>query len=351
MIRKEAVMRRRAAGWAPRSGPPATPARSKYLGAFERAAARALRLEHPANVYPLLHVAFYYGFFALLLWPGALVSRPLRAAVWLLVVLLNYSLSVGVLHMHAHRKVLLVGAGNRLLEILCCFPSLMTCSEMLIFHVGHHHANDNGASDVGSTIPYARGWRAVWYWLRYSVVVRFFTVRQIYGAHAQRKYAAHRVRFALDLGLAVSAVVLLTVRSPGAMLVCWYLPSLVTRVTGGYFAWLTHAPAGPQGSMDGSINNVNNWMGFFIFNQGYHQVHHCYPGIHWTDIPDRLDVMLQIDPQYIVPYWVTLHSVWRIRNCEFFRNRSFGERWQARYREKLARRRVRLSWCPHFAWI
>jgi hypothetical protein len=52
-----------------------------------------------------------------------------------------------------------------------------------------------------------------------------------------------------------------------------------------------------------------------------------------------------------VPYWVTLHSVWRIGNCEFFRNRPFGERWQARYREKAARSRVRLSWCPHFAWI
>ena len=122
-----------------------------------------------------------------------------------------------------------------------------------------------------------------------------------------QKYAAHRLRFALDLGLAVSAALLLTVRSPGAMLVCWCVPSLITRVTGGYFAWLTHAPAGPQGSVNGSINNVNNWMGLFIFNQGYHQVHHCYPGIHWTDIPDRLDLMLQIDPQYIVPYWVTLH--------------------------------------------
>ncbi len=352
MIRKEAVMRRRGAGRSPHWSSSTTPASYLgYLRALEGSAARLLRLEHAANVYPLVHVGCYYLFFVLALWPGAVVGRPLRAALWLLIVLLGYSLSVGVLHMHAHRKVFVSSAYNRLLEMLLCFPSLLTCSEMLIFHVGHHHANDNAESDVGSTLPYARGWRAVWYWLRYSVVVRFFTIRAIYGARAPRKYAVHRLRFALDLGLAVSLVALLTIRAPTTMLLYWFLPSLITRITGGYFAWLTHAPAGPQGSLNGSINNVNNWMGFFIFNQGYHQVHHCYPGIHWTEIPDRLEMMLEIDPQYIVPYWVTLHSVWRIGNCEFFRNRPFGERWQARYREKAARSRVRLSWCPHFAWI
>ena len=92
----------------------------------------------------------------------------------------------------------------------------------------------------------------------------------------------------------LALVGVLTWLDPIAMFWLWVVPLAITHVQAGYFAWLTHAPAGVQGSINGSMNTANNWLGLFIFNQGYHQVHHEYPGIHWTDIPDRLDVMLDV---------------------------------------------------------
>ena len=92
-------------------------------------------------------------------------------------------------------------------------------------------------------------------------------------------------------------------------------------------------------------------MGFLVHNQGYHHVHHRYPGIHWTEIPSRLDDMLQVEPQKIVPYWVTLQSCWRLGRPARFFDHCFGEDWQRRYLARRQSGRVRLRWLPYFAWI
>src|SRR5207249_10542015 len=120
----------------------------------------------------------------------------------------------------------------------------------------------------------------------------------------------------------------------------WAIPLVLTHVTTGYFAWLTHAPAAE--GVNGSLNTVNNWLGLFIFNQGYHLVHHRWPGIHWTEIPDKLELMDEVDPRYIVPYWVTLNSAWRIAAPERFQNARFGAEWKRRFAAQRASRRV--SW-------
>ena len=132
-------------------------ARSAIL---RRAAELVLGVEHGANLGPLLHVACYFGTFALLVVPGAVVAWPVRAALWVLVTLLNYSLSIGVMHMHCHRKLFSVAAPNRLVELLLCFPSLLTAADMTVLHVHHHHKHNDGPDDVTSTIGCERGVRA-----------------------------------------------------------------------------------------------------------------------------------------------------------------------------------------------
>ena len=83
-------------------------------------------------------------------------------------------------------------------------------------------------------------------------------------------YAADNFRFALFYGI----------------------PFILTQGNTGYFAWLTHAPARVfEDDPSKSMNTVGNWLNFFIFNQGYHSVHHRYPGIHWSQIPDKFDFM------------------------------------------------------------
>jgi len=323
-----------------------------WLARAERIAERVLRVEHGANVGPLLHVACYGAGFALLVVPGAVVAWPARAALWLVTTLLNYSLTIGVMHMHCHRKLFVARAPNRVLELLLCFPSLLTSAEMTVLHVHHHHKHNDGPDDVTSTLGCERGLSAVGYWLRYGSIVKWFTVHSIYATDVRRwRKQRFRATFAIDTALCVTAIVALTRWQPDAMLLDYWVPFALTHVTIGYFSWLTHAPAGPRDGVDGSVNTVDNVLNLFIFNQGYHAVHHEHPGIHWTDIPDKLATMTRVAPDYIVPYWVTPNSAWRIAAPARFRNPGHGARWQARLDERLASGRVRSPVLPYFVWI
>jgi fatty acid desaturase len=322
-----------------------------WIAWCEESARRVLHLERGANVAPLVHVTLYYVVLGVLVCPHLVTSIVLQVALWSVLLLLNYSLTIGVLHMHAHRPLFTMRLGNRVLDLLLCVPSLLTPTEMVVFHVGHHHRHENAPGDPSTTAGYERGWRAIRYWLLYGFWVRTVTLRSVFGAGARPAYRAFRDRFAWELTTAGSAVALLTAAAPRAAVLCWYLPYAITHVTAGYFAWLTHAPAGTPRTRAGSINTVNNLLGFFIFNQGYHEVHHQHPGIHWSEIPDHLDLMLEIDSRYIVSYWVTLDSAWRVLAPARFHEPAFGEAWKRRYRERRRQGTVRLRWLGHFAWI
>ena len=132
----------------------------------------------------------------------------------------------------------------------------------------------------------------------------------------------------------------------------YWIPFLVTQVNSGYFAWLTHAPARVfDDDPSKSMNTVGNWLNFFIFNQGYHSVHHRYPGIHWSQIPDKLDFMRQVEPDVIVPYWMTLNSAWRLVVPGGFLDATYGERWKAKLEKRIEEGTVRSRYLPWFAWI
>ena len=132
----------------------------------------------------------------------------------------------------------------------------------------------------------------------------------------------------------------------------YWIPFIVTQVNSGYFAWLTHAPARVfEDDPSKSMNTVGNWLNFFIFNQGYHSVHHRYPGIHWSQIPDKLDFMRKVEPDVIVPYWMTLNSAWRLVAPGGFLDATYGERWKAKLEKRIEEGTVRSRYLPWFAWI
>jgi fatty acid desaturase len=317
----------------------------------ERTARRLLRLEHGANVLPLGHILCYLALLAFALSSPWSTAPLVAAPVLVLLMLLNYSVTIGVLHMHAHRPLFVAAPANRIVDVLCCLPSWLSAAEMRTVHVLNHHRFDDGPGDVTSTLTYERGGRALWYWLRYAVIVRRFTARQLFAPNASRSRRQRRRSFVVDLTLVLTTMAGLTVLMPGRMLLFYWIPLVVTHLTSGYFAWLTHAPARGYDDGSASINTVGNVLNFFIFNQGYHSVHHRYPGIHWTEIPDRLRYMLDVEPEVIVPYWVTLHSAWRIVAPSRFCNAPFGLRWQARLRQRLTQGSARSRVLPWFAWI
>ena len=310
-----------------------------------------LRLESGANILPLCHVASYYACLALVIVLGADASYSILAVLWALIFLLNYSLSIGVLHMHAHRKLFTAGPLNRALEFLLCFPCILSFPMMLYIHVYLHHKHENGPDDPTTTSGYERGWRAAWYWTRYAYVCQKHTILGLFRSDAAPAWKALRKQYLVDtLGTLTIVTSYLLLVDPWQVLVFWEAPLVLVSVNIGFFAWITHAPASSRG-LNGSFNTTNNLMNIFIHNQGYHLVHHRYPSIHWTRIPDRLDLMLGVEDRFIAPYWVVLLAAWRVIIPRFLYDPEAGRAWKARYERKSFLRRRRLSWLPYFGWI
>lgn len=314
---------------------------------------RVLKLEHPANIGPLVHLALWLTVLAVgLTVPGATnwyVAVPLIT----LLSLLNLSITIGVLHMHTHRPLFLSRGMNRLTDLLCCLPGALTAADMREVHIINHHRYNDGPQDVTSTEGREHGPRAVWYWITYSVRIHIHTLRMLFARKPSTDRRKRRHQYLFDVTLlpvlvCASAYFVGTTR----FALFYVIPLVLTQVNAGYFAWLSHAPARDfDDDPSKSINTVGNVLNFFIFNQGYHSVHHRYPGIHWSQIPDKLDYMRQVDPGVIVGYWMTLNSAWRVLVPGRFLDASYGERWKAKLEKQLDEGSVRARYLPSFAWV
>ena len=221
---------------------------------------------------------------------------------------------------------------------------------MRYVHVYLHHVYQDGPRDPTSTRGAESGWRAVHYWLTYSFVAQAATIRGLFAPDAARIWREMRVQHVVDNLTVILAGWFLIFMDPPRMVFVYLLPMLLVLVNIGYFAWLTHGPCTGQG-VNASLNTVNRWLNFFIHNQGYHFIHHRYPGVHWTRIPEYFRLMKEVDERLIVPYWVTLHTAWRIVLPLRFHDQRYGVRWKERYAERLAAGRTRLRCLPYFGWI
>jgi len=314
---------------------------------------RVLKLEHPANIGPLVHIACWIGLLAVSLLVPAATNWYLAVPLIVTLTLLNFSITIGVLHMHTHRPLSVSRRVNRVIDVLCCMPAALTAAEMREVHILNHHRYNDGPGDVTSTAGREHGLRAVWYWIRYGVVVKNHTVRTTFAANASPGRRKRGYQFMLDFTLVVVLMVATWyVTDTTRFTLFYWIPFIVTQVNSGYFAWLTHAPArGFDDDPSKSMNTVGNWLNFFIFNQGYHSVHHRYPGIHWSQIPDKLDFMRKVEPDVVVPYWMTLNSAWRLVAPGRFLDATYGERWKAKLEKRIEEGSVRSRYLPWFAWI
>ena len=66
---------------------------------------RVLKLEHPANIGPLLHIVGWVGLLAFGLLVPAAMNWYLAVPLIVTLTLANFSITIGVLHMHTHRPL------------------------------------------------------------------------------------------------------------------------------------------------------------------------------------------------------------------------------------------------------
>lgn len=320
-----------------------------WLQRTEQFLERHCKFEHGANVIPFLHIVLFYMALCFLEF-GVFESLWLNIPIWIGLVLANYSLSIGIQHLHTHRKMFTSPVLNRITEILLALPGGVSYPVMKYINVHLHHRHDNGEGDPTSTKGKENGWPAVWYWISYGYITHKETIRGLFATDAKPTWKRLRRQYIEDNLLMLVFATAFFIYDPKGMVLFYLIPYIIVSINIGYFAWLTHAPA-RDGKYNGSINNTNNWMNLFIHNQGYHSLHHIKPSIHWTAIPEYFDVMHEVDEDLIVPYWVTLDSSYRLAKPERFRDQQHGETWKQRLKDRIDQGTRRLNAMPYFGWV
>ena len=107
----------------------------------------------------------------------------------------------------------------------------------------------------------------------------------------------------------VSQYVIITLYVGGALWLNWQ-KALVYIIAPQQFAlfsilainYLQHIHSDEESEWDHSRNFTGSWLNAFLFNNGYHTVHHESPGTHWSELPekheeiaDKVDDRLNVD--------------------------------------------------------
>ncbi|HXK17416.1 MAG TPA: fatty acid desaturase, partial [Polyangiaceae bacterium] len=222
---------------------------------------------------------------ALAFWRPALLP-------WLVPLLVYASYLAGVLtHNHGHCPVFCGRRSNLLygawLSIFYGFPIF----SWLPTHNQNHHRYHNGEGDVTSTARRASH-DSLATALTYPLVCGRWQLPMVV-AYAKRAFSSRsvlRARIVLESGalfLAHTAALLLAVKLHGGgrgalvYMVAMGLPAL----SGTYWMMLTnylqHVGCHPDSTDEHSRNFVNPRWNWFVFDNGYHTVHHEHPGLHW----------------------------------------------------------------------
>jgi fatty acid desaturase len=153
-------------------------------------------------------------------------------------------------------------------------------------HLGMHHVENNGHTDLSATIRFERD--NFWHWIRYTSRFLFFIQFDL------TKYLRSKRR----LRMAARAISTDWVHMTLVLLVTWHDYRLgllqgvglmlLTRLAMMFGNWGQHAfvdPSRPLDSYANSITCINSLYNRRCFNDGYHIGHHVKPNRHWSELP------------------------------------------------------------------
>ncbi len=223
---------------------------------------------------------------ALALWRPSLLS-------WLAPLLLYASYLSGVLsHNHNHCPVFVSRRANLLygawLSFFYGFPSFA----WIPGHNQNHHRHLNGPGDVSSTALHSERdtWLAL---LTYPLACSRRQLPLVWGyartALARRSPQGVRVlleTFVLIAGHGLSCVLAIALHGPrlGALVyvVAIGLPALLANYWMMLTNYLQHIGCDSRSKDAHSRNFVSPFFNWFVFDNGFHSVHHEHPGLHWS---------------------------------------------------------------------
>jgi fatty acid desaturase len=154
-------------------------------------------------------------------------------------------------------------------------------------HVGMHHAENNLAEDISTTLPYVRD-SAVDF-ARYFFRFFFVGIIELSTYFVRKRRRSLLVRTLVGESVFLLGAAALFSVNWRATLVVFVVPFCVVRFAMMAGNWAQHAfvdRADPGNPYKNSITCVNATYNRRCFNDGYHIGHHVKATRHWTEMPE-----------------------------------------------------------------
>jgi beta-carotene hydroxylase len=265
----------------------------------------AMRLRHRADVRTLV--------WALLFMPAAATAQyaSQRLAGWLLPVSMYLAYSAGVIaHNHNHSPTFAGRRTNALFSMWISFFYGYPVFAWIPTHNENHHKFVNGPGDATSTLRMTRDsglLAAVRFPLlsaaaQAPLIARVLARTKRRSPRAYAAYAAQKIVVFMGHAAACGLAIGLHGAARGA---CVYASALGLPAVGALWGlmftnYVQHVDCDPSSRWRRSRDFVSGFMNFFVFDNGFHTVHHEQAGLHWSKtrqaharIAHRLDPRLQ----------------------------------------------------------
>lgn len=234
-------------------------------------------------------------FWALVLFPllpAVCLAWP-RALPWVVPLTLYASYCSGVLtHNHVHVPVFRSRAANALYDMWLSIFYGCPIAVWIPTHLEHHHRHVDGPEDVSRTRRRSvqhNLWQAIaytascgrWQWPLIGDYVRRARSRR------GREWAALRNQ-SVTLLVAHAGVLALAITLHGAGLgllsyaLAFGLPALLAPNFMLFTNYIQHVHCDAASADNHSRNFVSGFVNWFVFDAGYHTVHHERPSTHWS---------------------------------------------------------------------
>jgi fatty acid desaturase len=243
-------------------------------------------LRYRADVRTLCFVAVY---FALTAWQIADAPRHLALAIPVFVLTCWFSFFGAVAtHNTVHAPVFKQRWMNRLFQIVLTLTYGHPVSAYVPGHNLSHHKHTQSRRDVMRTTKVRFGWNLLNGLLFSSRVGRDIVKGEL------QYFKAMRTRNPTWFRQMVIEWALLFAASAAIIAYDWKKFLLYVLVPHQYAAWgiitmnlLQHDGCDADSEWNHSRNFVGKLVNWFVYNNGYHSIHHMEPGLHWSLLPSE----------------------------------------------------------------
>jgi beta-carotene hydroxylase len=229
------------------------------------------------------------------LMPGLVVVSYARPALagWLLPLAMYAAYSAAVIaHNHNHCPTFTGKATNAVFSTwISLFYGFPTYGWIPTHNLNHHRYRGKPGDATVVVLPGApdRAWTALTHFFRSSKTqgpllsayrARLFAEARCAWAHVVLQYVVVFGGHVAMLGLAVR---LHGIRSGLFVYVTALGLPAFSALWGVQFTnWVQHVGCDPSSKWGHSRNFVSSWMNFFVFDNGFHTVHHEQANLHWS---------------------------------------------------------------------